>query len=145
MTAQVKRFGEHSPRWQRDARRKGVDPQLWDRWRKLSPKVRKSTNPFEYAQGSTVRKQLRAPLLEAAAKRLLAVHQIRGATRMDNSPIKLAAVRRNLDHPAAGMTNAKLRRIGSLPPRRLVREIDASLSRRYDASERSPFWYEKRG
>lgn len=145
MAAQVKRFRDHSERWQREQLRKGADPGLWDRWRKLSPRVRKSTNPFDYSTGATVRTQLRQPLLDAAANRLIAIHRIRGATRFDHTPIRLAAVRRNLDHPQAGMTNAKLRRLAGLSPQRLVREVDDSLSRRYDAGDRSPFWYEKRG
>lgn len=145
MAAQVKRFKDHSPRWQRDALRKGIDSVKWDRWRKLSPKVRKATNPVDYATGKTVRTQLRAPLLNAATNKVLAIHRVRGATRYDHSPIKYAAVRRNLDHPDAGMSNAKLRRIVAMSPQRLVTEVDDSLSRRYGAGERSPFWYEKRG
>ena len=145
MARQVKPFGDHSPRWQREQIGKGVDPKLWDRWRSLSAKARKGTDPAAYAKGKPVRQQLRAPLLDAATKRVLGAHQIRGATRIDNSPVKLAAVRRNLDHPSAGMSNAKLRRLASLPPQRLVREIDDSLHRSYAAGERSPFWYEKRG
>lgn len=145
MARQVKPFGEHSQRWQREQLNNGVNPKLWDRWRLLSAKSRKGTSPFEYSTGKPVRQQLRAPLLDAATKRVLAIHQIRGATRFDNSPIKLAAVRRNLDHPRARMSNAKLRQLATLSPQRLVREVDDSLSRRYDAGDRSPFWYEKRG
>lgn len=145
MAAMVKPFGEHSQRWQREQLRKGIDPKKWDRWRKLSPKARKATNPTEYAKGTTVREQLRNPLLDAATRRLLVMHQARGATRYDGSAIKQTAVRRNLDHPDAGMTNAKLRRLINMPPRKLVIEIDDSLSRRYGVGERSPFWYNKRG
>jgi hypothetical protein len=100
---------------------------------------------MDYASGKTVRTQLRAPLLDAATNRLLAIHMRRGARRMDGSAIRYAAVRRNLDHPNAGMTNAKLRRLATMTPQRLVVEVDDSLSRRYDAGDRSPFWYEKRG
>lgn len=145
MAAQVKRFRDHSSRWQREALRKGIDPAKWDRWRKLSPKVRKATNPTDYATGQTVRAQLRAPLLNRATTKVLAMHRVRGATRYDHSPIKFAAVKRNLDHPGAGMSNARLRRIVAMSPQKLVHEIDDSLSRRYRAGERSPFWYEKRG
>lgn len=70
---------------------------------------------------------------------------MRGATRSDGQGIKLAAIRRSLDHPEAGMTNAKLRRIVSIAPTRLLSEVDDSLYRDYSAGERSPFWYEKRG
>ena len=145
MAAQVKRFKDHSARWQREQRAKGVDPGLWDRWRKLSPKMRKATNPTEYATGKGIRVQLRAPLLDAATNRLLAVHRSRGASRQDGSAIKYAAVRRNLDHPQAGMSNAKLRRVVALTPQKLAIEVDDSLHRDYAAGERSPFWYEKRG
>lgn len=145
MAAQVKRFKDHSPRWQREALKRGVDPKRWDHWRSLSPKTRRVTNPTDYAKGQTVRAQVRGPLLDAASRKVLAIHNIRGATRFDHSPIRLAAVRRNLDHPGAGVSNAKLRRLVSMPPRKLVIEVDDSLSRRYVAGERSPFWYEKRG
>jgi len=143
--AQRKRFGEHSRRWQREALRKGIDPHKWDQWRKLSSRSRKATSPVEYATGTSVRTQLRKPLLDAAANKVLAIHQVRGASRSDASPIKLAAVKRNLDHPAAGMTNAKLRRLAGMSPQRLVEEIDDSLSRDYASGDRSPYWYEKRG
>lgn len=145
MSAQVKRFKDHSPRWQREALRKGVDPALWDRWRKLSPKVRKATNPTDYSTGKSVRNQLRAPLLNAATAKVLAVHTIRGARRSDLSPVRATAVRRNLDHPGAGVSNAKLRRIAAMSPRKLAAEIDDSLTRSYSSGDRSPFWYEKRG
>jgi hypothetical protein len=145
MAAQVKRFDEHSARWQRTARNKGIDPKLWDRWRQLSPKTRKATNPADYAAGKSVREQIRQPLLDAAANRVLAAQSMRGATRASGLPIQLAAVKRNLNHPDAHMTNARLRRVASMPPRRLAAEIDDSLSRRYGTGERSPFWYEKRG
>lgn len=145
MAAQVKRFKDHSARWQREARKKGIDPAKWDRWRTLSPKVRKATNPAEYASGQNVRTQLRAPLLNAAVARVAQVHRMRGATRSDGQAIKLAAIRRSLDHPDAGMSNAKLRRIVNIAPTRLLSEVDESLYRDYSAGERSPFWYEKRG
>jgi hypothetical protein len=145
MAAQVKRFKDHSARWQREARKKGIDPAKWDRWRSLSPKVRKATNPAEYASGQSVRTQLRAPLLNAAVARVAQVHRMRGAARSDGSAIKLAAIRRSLDHPEAGMTNAKLRRVVTMTPTRLQSEVDDSLYRDYSAGERSPFWYEKRG
>jgi hypothetical protein len=145
MAAQVKRFRDHSARWQRDARKRGIDPAKWDRWRTLSPKVRKATNPVEYATGNTVRSQLRAPLLNAAVNQLVIVHGARGATRIDGQPIKRAAIRRSLDHPEAHMTNAKLRRLTNMSQSRLTREVDNSLYKDYAAGERSPFWYEKRG
>ena len=145
MTAQVKPFGDHSQRWQKEQLRKGVDPKKWDRWRKLSPKSRKATNPTDYARGTTVRDQIRKPLLDAATRRMMAIHQGRGATRFDGSAIQQTAVRRNLDHPDAGMTNAKLRRLVNLPPQKLAMEVDSSLARRYGIGERSPFWYNKRG
>jgi len=145
MAAQVKRFKDHSARWQREARKKGIDPAKWDRWRNLSPKVRKATNPVEYATGKGVRTQLRDPLLNAAVARVAMVHRMRGASRSDGSAIKLAAIRRSLDHPEAGMTNAKLRRITRISPTHLLSEVDESLYRDYSAGERSPFWYEKRG
>jgi hypothetical protein len=146
MAAQVKRFGDHSKRWQREARKKGIDPKKWDRWRQLTPKSRKVTNPADYGSGETVRHQIRKALLDAAVSRVADAHNTqRGARRQDGSLVRAAAVRRNLDHPDAGLTNAGLRRLTRMSPQQLAREIDDSLGRRYGAGERSPFWYEKRG
>lgn len=54
MASQVKRFGEHSQRWQREARRQGVTPAKWNKWRRLSPASRKVSNPTDYSKGKTV-------------------------------------------------------------------------------------------
>lgn len=146
MSALVKRFREHSERWQREALRQGIDPKKWDRWRKLTPKSRKATNPRDYAKGSSVREQIRSVLLDDAVTKVTAVHTVeRGARRQDGSAIRRAAVRRNLDHPDAAVSNAELRRIAGMNPQQLAREIDDSLGRNYRGTDRSPFWYEKRG
>lgn len=146
MASQVKRFRDHSTRWQRAALRRGVDPGKWDRWRTLSSKSRKVTDPYEYATGKPVREQIRSQLLDAAAEQVAQVHTtLRGARRDNGQIIRTAAVRRNLGHPEAGVSNARLRKIASMSPGALSDEIDESLSRRYSSGERSPFWYEKRG
>lgn len=145
MARQVKPFREHSQRWQREARAKGLDPRKWDRWRKLSPKSRKATAPASYASGEAVAFQVRKALLDETARVVAATQTLRGARRESGDPIKVAAVRRSLEHPDAGMTNRRLRQIARMPPQELAREIDDSLSRRYGTGDRSPFWYEKRG
>lgn len=146
MARQVKRFRDHSPRWQREALKKGIDPSKWDRWTKLSPKSRRVTNPNVYATGEGVLAQIRAKLLDDATAKVVAVHNVqRGARREDGGLVRSTAVRRNLGHPDADISNAKLRRLTRLSPQQLAREVDDSLSRRYNAGERSPFWYEKRG
>jgi ribosomal protein S19 len=140
MAGQVKRFDEHSERWKKAARRKGIDPSRWDHWRKLSAKTRRVTNPTDYATGQSVRTQIRTPLLNAAVARVVAVHN-----GQRHVAVRPTAVRRNLDHPQAGMTNARLRRIIAMSPVQLAREIDRSLARNYASGERSPYWYNKRG
>lgn len=54
MAKQVKRFGEHSQRWQREARKQGMTARKWNKWRKLSEPTRKATNPYDYSKGKTV-------------------------------------------------------------------------------------------
>lgn len=140
MAAQVKKFAEHSARWQRDARRKGIDPKRWDKWRTLSPKSRRQTNPYTYSKGQRVTEIVRSQLLDAATTKVVAVHN-----NQRNVQVRRLAVRRNLSHPDAQMSNNRLRRLVNMTPQKLQREIDDSLSRNYSSGERSPFWYEKRG
>lgn len=54
MASQVKRFGEHSQRWQKQAKAQGITPAKWNKWRRLSPSTRRITNPTDYAKGKTV-------------------------------------------------------------------------------------------
>lgn len=57
MARRYKRFEEHSERWQKQARKEGVDPKRWNSWLKLSDNTRKATDPRKYGSGHTVSAQ----------------------------------------------------------------------------------------
>ncbi len=69
MSAPRKRFEEHSPRWQRNALKEGIEPRRWNAWFKLSPTTRKTTDAREYGKGQSVADQKRAQAEAAAAAR----------------------------------------------------------------------------
>jgi hypothetical protein len=68
-----KKWEEHSPRWQREARKGGLTPQRWNGWLKLSEKTRKETDPRKYAKGQTVAAQRRERKERDAAARIKSV------------------------------------------------------------------------
>ncbi len=57
MSAPRKRFEDHSARWQRQARKDGLDARRWNAWLKLSASTRKTTDPRQYAAGVGVSQQ----------------------------------------------------------------------------------------
>ena len=73
MARHYKRWEDHSPRWQRQAKREGLTPQRWNGWLKLSDKTRKETDPRKYAAGVSVAGQ------RVERKREAAVNAIRKA------------------------------------------------------------------
>lgn len=75
MARQVKRFGEHSERWQKEARKQGLTPTKWNKWRKLSPATRKASNPIDYAKGKTVADFRGEKKRQAVYDSLAAVHK----------------------------------------------------------------------
>jgi hypothetical protein len=70
VSAAWKSWGDHSDRWKKNARREGLDPNRWNRWRRLSPKTRKDTNPRNYAKGESIARQKRSKLEENVIKRM---------------------------------------------------------------------------
>lgn len=75
MARQVKRFGEHSQRWQKEARAQGISPTKWNKWRRLSESTRKATNPTDYAKGKTVATFRTEQKQQAVYDSLAAVHK----------------------------------------------------------------------
>lgn len=140
-----KKFSDHSARWQREKTKAGVTPQKWNAWDKLTPKSKKVTNPTEYGKGESVRDQVRAPLVAAAAAAVVAA-QVAGGSRRDNGkPLDIAVAKKNLNHPKAHVSAAKLRKIAGMSRADLTEMIDEANSRHYDDDTRSPFWYNKKG
>lgn len=59
MARYYKKWEDHSPRWQRDQSRKGLDKSRWNAWLKLSGSTRKQTDPRKYAAGQSIAGQKR--------------------------------------------------------------------------------------
>lgn len=72
MARHYKKWEDHSPRWQREAKKSGLTPQRWNGWLKLSDKTRKETDPRKYAAGKTVAAQRRERNEQLAAKKIAA-------------------------------------------------------------------------
>jgi hypothetical protein len=51
----MKRFSDHSARWQREQLRTGVDPRRYDRWQSLAPSTRKLVSHADYSRGLSAR------------------------------------------------------------------------------------------
>lgn len=54
MARRYKRFEEHSERWQKQARKEGIDSTRWNGWLKLSEKSRKESDPRKYGAGQSI-------------------------------------------------------------------------------------------
>lgn len=72
MARQMKAWGDHSPKWQKQQEKAGLNPKLWDRWRRLSPKTRANSNPVDYAKGISIPQQRYAVALNKAVDRQFA-------------------------------------------------------------------------
>src|SRR5215471_10544752 len=72
MARHYKKWEDHSPRWQRENSRKGLDKSRWNAWLKLSESTRKQSNPSSYAAGQSIAGQLRERKEKEAAKRIQA-------------------------------------------------------------------------
>lgn len=129
--AQVKRFEDHSERWKREARKDGIDAKKWNAWRNLSAKSRKATSPREYAQGKTVRTQIRDTRVRDAVNRVVR------AANPDNFVNRAKLTRNIADLPMSEInkvnsfaTDADLRRY--MKQRNIKAKSDGTSS---------PYWY----
>lgn len=59
MARHFKKWEDHSPRWQREQSRKGLDKSRWNAWLKLSESTRKHSDPSKYAAGQSIAGQRR--------------------------------------------------------------------------------------
>jgi hypothetical protein len=71
--ARYKKWEDHSPRWQREQTRKGLDKKRWNNWLKLSAKTQKQSDPIKYASGKSISDQRRERKEREAVKRIKAV------------------------------------------------------------------------
>jgi hypothetical protein len=63
---QVKPYGDHNQRWQREQAAKGVEPKRWDKWRGLSSKSRADSDPERYGKGFSVNAIRRGDAIDKA-------------------------------------------------------------------------------
>lgn len=94
MPRQIKRWEDHSPRWQREHAKAGESAKRWNGYLKLSEKSQKAAEPRRYAQGESVAEQRRSGY-ESAAFHTMAVEMMG----------REASVRESLEN----MTTAQLR------------------------------------
>lgn len=72
MARYYKKWEEHSPRWQREQSRKGLDKKRWNAWLKLSDKTRRTSTPDSYAAGKSIANQTRERKEQQAVQHLVA-------------------------------------------------------------------------
>lgn len=70
MARYFKKWDDHSPRWQREQSRKGLDKGRWNAWLKLSDSTRKGTDPRKYAAGQSIAGQRRERKEQEAVRRI---------------------------------------------------------------------------
>lgn len=81
MARSYKRWEDHSPRWQREQSRNGLDKKRWNAWLKLSEKTRRTSDPVKYAAGTSVASQSRERKEATVVARLMKMsHKARLAT-----------------------------------------------------------------
>lgn len=131
MSAQVRDWDSHSDRWKATQRKRGVSPQRWNAWRKLSPTARKKSSPQRYGAGESVASQARNDLVESVVDKL---HQ--RALDRSPTPVDRRAVQRNVKR----VSSRHLRRIERMNAEQL--EADAErMSKRAHTGVPSPYWY----
>jgi hypothetical protein len=70
MARYFKKWDDHSPRWQREKSRKGLNKNRWDAWLKLSDTTRKQSDPRKYAAGQSIAEQKRERKEREAVKKI---------------------------------------------------------------------------
>lgn len=128
MARHYKKWEDHSPRWQREQTRKGLDKKRWNNWLKLSEKTRKASDPSDYAAGKSIADQAKARKLDAAFKKLIALKPAGRPT---------AFIRRNVER----MTEKDLNwTIKATPDQIRARARQKNIP----GYVRNPFWYQPR-
>lgn len=126
MARHYKKWEEHSPRWQREQSRKGLDKKRWNAWLKLSDKTRKVTTPNAYAAGKSVANQRLEGKIKRATEKMLTVQ----------FEVRPAVVRRNV----ARMSEKDLDWTLKASAKAIrMRAGDKSVKNRYNGS--NPWWY----
>lgn len=125
MARYYKKWEDHSPRWQREQSRKGLDQSRWNAWLKLSDNTRKQTNPSKYAAGQSIAGQRRERKEKEAAKKIEA-----SATRKGRSS--------TIAHNVKRMTDADLDWTLKASPQAIRKR--ASMAKVY-GYPKNPWWY----
>lgn len=126
MARYYKKWEEHSPRWQREQTRKGLDKKRWNAWLKLSNKTRKVTTPDAYAAGKSVANQrLEGKIRRVIDKMMNVQFDVRAATVRHNA--------RNMSEKDLDWT------LKASPKAIRARAGDKSIKSKYGG--RNPWWY----
>lgn len=131
MAAQVRPFGEHSDRWQRNAEKQGMSPARWNAWRNLSPSSRKDTTPGAYAQGQSVRDQVRESLSSNVSAKL---HARASATSV--RPVDPRIIQNRVKN----LSTKDLRRMDKMDKAAMDRDARRR-NRTATTANPSPYWY----
>jgi hypothetical protein len=121
-----KKWEEHSPRWQREQSRKGLDKKRWNAWLKLSDKTRRTSTPDSYAAGKSIASQSRERKEQQVVQRMVAA----------TTAARVSLIRRNVSRMSNAdldwtlkATNAQIR----------TRAANKELKGKYGGS--NPWWY----
>lgn len=121
-----KKWEDHSPRWQREQSRKGLDKKRWNAWLKLSEKTRRTSSPESYAAGKSIANQRREAKVQATIKKMIAATQA----------ARLSTIKRNVNRMSdkdmdwtLKATTAAIR----------IRGADKSVKSQYGGV--NPWWY----
>lgn len=126
MARYYKKWEEHSPRWQREQTRKGLDKKRWNAWLKLSDKTRKVTTPDAYAAGKSVANQRVEGKIRRAIEKMLKI-------QFNTRPATVVKGVRSMSEKDLDWTlKASERSIRG-------RAKDKSIKNRYGG--RNPWWY----
>ena len=125
MARHYKKWEEHSPRWQRENSRKGLDKSRWNAWLKLSNTTRKQSSPSKYAAGQSIAGQTRERKENEAVKRIQAA-----ASRKARSS--------TIAHNVHRMTNADLDWTLQASPQAIRKRASMAKMSSYP---KNPWWY----
>jgi hypothetical protein len=121
-----KKWEDHSPRWQREQSRKGLDKKRWNAWLKLSDKTRRTSTPASYAAGKSIANQTRERKEQQAIRRIVAV----------TTTVRVSVVKRNVSR----MSNADLDwTLKATEAQIRSRASNKSLKSKYGGV--NPWWY----
>lgn len=126
MARYYKKWEDHSPRWQREQTRKGLDKKRWNAWLKLSEKTRRDTSPNAYAAGKSISNQRSERKIQQVVSKMVTIQ----------FNVRPSVVRRNVSRMSEEDLNWTLK-ASDVAIRK--RAADKSQVNRYNGV--NPWWY----